>query len=61
MKNRHQAYNTYTGEIITSTSAKTVQKRVAQINRWETKYGFRDIANKVAKSWRFSHNGGFVR
>ena len=57
---KHQAYNVYTGEIITSTSAKAVQRRVAQSNRWETKYGFRKIANKVVRSWKFSHNGKFT-
>ena len=58
---KHQAYNIYTGELITSTSAKAVQRRVAQANRWDVKYGFREVSNRVVRSWRFSHNGGFVR
>lgn len=57
---KHQAYNIYTGEVITSTSAKSVKRRVAQSNRWETKYGFRKDANKVVRSWRFNHNYGFT-
>ena len=58
---KHQAYNIYTGEVITSTSAKALQKRVAQVNRWDVKYGFRDMCYRVVKGWKFCHDGRFTR
>lgn len=58
---KHQAYNTFSGEVITSTSAKEVQRRVAQANRWDTKYGVREVSNRVVRSWKFNHNYGFTK
>ena len=60
-KQRHQAYNTYTGEVITSTSAKAVQRRVKAFNRFEHRFGIKDIARVYSKSWVFCHDGRFTK
>jgi hypothetical protein len=58
---KHQAYNTYTGEIITSTRAKAVQRRVKTLNRFEHRFGLKDIARTYSKSWIFCHDGRFTK
>jgi hypothetical protein len=59
---KHQAYNTFSGEILATTNGNHLKRRVEQLNRYEGNNQIeKAIARKYAKSWRFSHNGGFVR
>jgi hypothetical protein len=58
---KHQAYNTFSGEIITTANGNHLKRRVAQFNRYEGNSQIaKAIARKYAKSWRFSHNGKFT-
>ena len=54
---KHQAYNTFSGEILTTTNGNHLKRSVARLNRYESD---KAIARKYAKSWRFSHNGKFT-
>lgn len=58
---KHQAYNTFSGEVLTTTNGNHLKRSVARLNRYveNSKIG-KVIARKYAKSWRFSHNGKFT-
>ena len=58
---KHQAYNTFSGEVLTTTNGNHLKRSVARLNRYveNSKIG-KVIARKYTKSWRFSHNGKFT-
>lgn len=58
---KHQAYNTFSGEVITTTSGNNLKRIVAKNNRYMGNDKFSQaIVRKYAKSWIFSHNAKFV-
>ena len=49
---KHTAYNELTGEVFTTTNARQLKKRAAQISRFNYRhYGIKE------GGWLFSHNG----
>lgn len=52
MFDRHIAYNVFTGEVLTTDSARELKRRTAQISRFNYRhYGMTE------GGWLFSHNG----
>lgn len=58
---KHQAYNIFSGEVLTTTNGNHLKRRVARNNRYmgNDRFG-KAIARKYAKSWIFSHDAKFV-
>lgn len=62
---KHQAYNTFSGEVLTTTNGNHLKRWVARHNRFEKSCAnsvmARKIYSKYIRSWRFCHNGEFTK
>ena len=58
---KHQAYNTFSGEVLTTTNGNHLKRCVARLNRYESNNQMTKAnAREYAKSWKFNHNYGFT-
>ena len=48
---KHIAYNTTTGEVLTTTTGNALKRRVEREKRWNIAHGY------PAGKWHFAHNG----
>jgi hypothetical protein len=62
---KHQAYNTFSGEIITTTNGNNLKRLVARHNRFERVCASSEmvlkIYSKYIRSWKFCHDGRFTK
>ena len=62
---KHQAYNTFSGEIITTNNAHYLKRLVAKHNRFEKTEAKSEMARKIyskyIRSWKFCHDGRLTK